>query len=122
MTSSPWLEALITIGFGALAGGITNWIAVLMLFHPYEPRRLGPLLLHGAIPKNRARLAKAIGKTVGQRLLTEEDLARQLSAPGLREAFDRAVAVLADRALHTPWGPLKEELPPALLAELETSL
>lgn len=116
------MEALITIGFGALAGGVTNWIAVLMLFHPYEARRLGPMVLHGAIPKNRARLAKSIGKTVGQRLLTEEDLARQLTAPGLREAFDKAVAVLVDRALNTPWGPLKDELPPAVLAELETSL
>jgi uncharacterized membrane protein YheB (UPF0754 family) len=120
--SDLWLEALITIGFGALAGGITNWIAVLMLFHPYEPRRLGPFLLHGAIPKNRARLARSIGKTVGQRLLTEEDLARQLSAPGLREAFERAVGVLVDRALNTSWGALKDELPRALVAELETSL
>ncbi|HEX9703688.1 MAG TPA: DUF445 family protein [Gemmatimonadales bacterium] len=119
---SLWVEALVTIGFGALAGGITNWIAVLMLFHPYEPRRLGPLQLHGAIPKNRARLAKSIGKTVGQRLLTEDDLARQLTAPGLREAFDRAVAVMVERVLHTPWGALKDELPPAVLAELETWL
>ena len=91
MADSIWLEAVITIGFGAAAGGITNWIAVLMLFHPYEPWRLGLLTLQGAIPKNKARLAKSIGRTVGQRLLTEEDLARQLAAPGLREAFDRAL-------------------------------
>ncbi|HXF96764.1 MAG TPA: DUF445 family protein [Gemmatimonadales bacterium] len=122
MPPALWLEAAVTIGFGALAGGITNWIAVLMLFHPYEPRRLGLLTLHGAIPKNKARLAKSIGKTVGQRLLTEDDLARQLGAPDLREAFDRAVTVLLDKILHTPWGPLQDELPPPLLAELEASL
>jgi uncharacterized membrane-anchored protein YjiN (DUF445 family) len=122
MPEFVWLEALVTIGFGALAGGVTNWIAVLMLFHPYEPRRLGLLTLHGAIPKNKARLAKSIGRTVGQRLLTEADLARQLSAPGLREAFDRTVAGLLDRALNTSWRSVQDELPPRLLAELEASL
>ena len=63
-------RALITIAFGALAGGITNAVAISMLFHPYEPRGLGRWKLQGAIPKNKARLAKTIGRTVGQRLLT----------------------------------------------------
>ena len=122
MPQSLWLQGLVTVGVGAVSGGITNAVAVWMLFHPYEARGVGPFKLQGAIPKNRARLAKSIGKTVGQRLLTEEDLARQLSAPGLREAFDRAVAVFLDRALNTPRGPLRAELPPAVLAELERSL
>ena len=122
MLDSFWLEAVIIIGFGAAAGGITNWIAVMMLFHPYEPRRLGFFTLHGAIPKNKARLAKSIGKTVSQRLLTEEDLARQLSAPGLRQAFDGALTVFFDRAFNATWGPLEDELPPAVLAELQASL
>src|SRR6266540_1368969 len=108
MAESVWLQGLVTVGVGAISGGVTNAVAVWMLFHPYERRGIGPLAIHGAIPKNKARLAKSIGKTVGQRLLTEEDLARQLSAPGLREAFDRAVAVFLDRALNTPRGRSEE--------------
>jgi uncharacterized protein DUF445 len=122
MAESVWLQGLVTVGVGALSGGITNAVAVWMLFHPYERRGLGPLAIQGAIPKNKARLAKSIGKTVGQRLLTEEDLARQLGAPGLREAFDRAIAGFLDTALNTPRGPLREELPPTLVVELEASL
>ena len=122
MTEAAWVQALVTVGVGAVSGGITNAVAVWMLFHPYEPRGVGRLRLQGAIPKNKARLAKSIGKTVGQRLLTEADLARQLSAPGLREAFERAVAVFLDAALNTPRGSLREELPAALAAELERSL
>ena len=122
MAEPVWLQGLVTVFVGALSGGITNAVAVWMLFHPYEPRGVGPFKLQGAIPKNKARLAKSIGKTVGQRLLTEEDLARQLAAPGLREAFDRAIATFLDKALNTPRGPLKDELPPALAAELERSL
>ena len=122
MAEPVWLQALATVGVGALSGGITNAVAVWMLFHPYEARGLGYFKLQGAIPKNKARLAKSIGKTVGQRLLTEEDLARQLTAPGLREAFDRAIATLLDKAINTPHGPLRETLPAPLAAELERSL
>ena len=122
MPQPLWLQGLITIGVGALSGGITNAVAVWMLFHPYERRGLGPFTLQGAIPKNKTRLAKSIGRTVGERLLSHEDLARQLTSPGLREAFDRAVAVFLDQALNTARGPLQDELPPALAAELERSL
>ncbi len=122
MDEAVLVRGLVTVVVGAVSGGITNAVAVWMLFHPYEPCGIGPFKLQGAIPKNMARLAKSIGKTVGQRLLTEEDLARQLSAPGLREAFDRAIAVFLDKALNTPRGSLRQELPAPLVAELERSL
>ncbi|HYT04998.1 MAG TPA: DUF445 family protein [Gemmatimonadales bacterium] len=122
MPQSAWLQGLVTVGVGAVSGGITNAVAVWMLFHPYEAWGIGRLKLQGAIPKNKPRLAKSIAKTVGQRLLTEQDLARQLSAPGLRTAFDRAISVFLDRALNTPRGALRAELPAPVLAELEGAL
>src|SRR3990170_2983600 len=108
MLASPWLQGLVTVAVGAISGGVTNAVAVWMLFHPYERRGLGPFAIQGAIPKNKARLAKSIGKTVGERLLTEQDLSRQLGAPGLREAFDRAIAGFLVHALNTPRGALRE--------------
>lgn len=116
------VNALVTIAFGAVAGGVTNAVAIWMLFHPYVARGVGPLRLHGAIPKNKPRLAKTIGRTVGERLLTSEDLANQLSAPGLREAFDDAVANFVVSILETERGSLRDELPTDLLAELEKAL
>jgi uncharacterized membrane protein YheB (UPF0754 family) len=114
-----WLQAVVTIGFGALAGGLTNAIAIWMLFHPHEPRGLGRFRIQGAIPKNRARLAKTIGRTVGQRLLTPEDLSAQLSSPGVREAFDTTVRGLVHDLLTTEWGALRDELPGPLATEME---
>src|SRR5882672_3094755 len=122
MPETAWLQGLVTVGVGAISGGITNAVAVWMLFHPYERRGLGPFAIQGAIPKNKGRLAKSIGKTVGERLLTVDDLSRQLGAPGVREAFDRAIAGLLDQALNTPRGALRDELPPALVVELEAAL
>ena len=43
MAESLWLQVLVTVGVGAISGGITNFVAVWMLFHPYEPRGVGPL-------------------------------------------------------------------------------
>ena len=75
------LRALLTVLFGALAGGITNSVAVWMLFNPHKPPRLfgrERRVLQGAIPKNPPRLAAAMGRTVGGKLLTPEDLSRSL--------------------------------------------
>jgi uncharacterized membrane protein YheB (UPF0754 family) len=120
--SSTLLQAVITIGFGALAGGVTNAIAIWMLFHPHEPRGLGRFSIQGAIPKNRARLAKTIGRTVGERLLTPGDLGAQLRSPGVHEAFDEAVRRMVRDLVTTEWGTLRTELPAPLAAELEQLL
>ncbi|UCG85549.1 MAG: DUF445 family protein [Gemmatimonadota bacterium] len=116
------LRAVVTIGFGAMAGGLTNAVAIWMLFHPYEPRGLKSLKLHGAIPKNKARLAKTIGRTVGERLLSSDDLASQLSAPGVREAFHGAVESFVTSLLKDDRESLRDELPPAFLTEIEAAI
>ncbi|MBE0592204.1 MAG: DUF445 family protein, partial [Gemmatimonadales bacterium] len=116
------LRLAVMVVFGALTGGLTNAVAISMLFHPYEPRGPWRLKFQGAIPKNRARIARTIGKTVGQRLLTAEDLAHQLSAPGMREAFDRAVHHFVETLLETERGSIRGELPPGLLTELEAAI
>jgi uncharacterized membrane protein YheB (UPF0754 family) len=102
-----------------MAGGLTNAVAIWMLFHPYERRGVGPFKIHGAIPKNKARLAKTIGRTVGQRLLSSRDLAAQLSAPGIREAFDDAVRKFVASLVDEERGSLREELPETLLSEID---
>ncbi len=111
MDATTLLAALLTVGVGALSGGLTNAIAIWMLFHPHEPRRLPLFRLQGAIPKNKARLARSIGRTVGERLLTPEDLAERLSAPPVRAAFDQAMHGMVDRLLGEEHGPLREALP-----------
>ncbi len=119
MPDSIWVQALVTIGFGAIAGGLTNAVAIWMLFHPHERRGIGWFGIQGAIPKNRPRLAKTIGRTVGERLLTPEDLAGQFSSPALRQAFDETVHRFVADLLTTERGPIREEVPQPLVAELE---
>lgn len=119
------VRATLTIVFGSIAGGVTNSLAIWMLFHPYEPPRLlGRRLrsLQGAIPKNKVRLAGAIGRAVGTRLLAPEDLARIVSEPEFREAFDERLGRFIAAVLDRERGPLSEILPAPLLAELRALL
>jgi len=79
-----WLRALVTVAFGALAGGITNRIAVWMIFHPYRPPKIlgRPVRwLQGAVPKNQKRLADSVGGVVGGALLDRADLQRLVGGP-----------------------------------------
>lgn len=122
MDSQLIISGLITVAVGAISGGITNAVAIWMLFHPYESKGFWRLRIQGAMPKNKARLARSIGRTVGERLLTPEDLAQRLSAPAVRQAFDGAIGRLVSELLHRERGPLRTELPPAVAATLDETL
>lgn len=118
-------RVLVTIAFGAIAGGVTNSVAVWMLFNPHEPPRLFGReirLLQGAIPKNKARLASAMGHTVGAKLLTPEDLSRSLQEPGFRAAFDERLTAFIQSVFNEQRGSLQEILTPEVLQELRDLL
>ena len=80
---------------GTVAGGLSDTVAVWLLFNPRE-KRFG---FQGAIPKNQARLARSIGRTVGERLLTPADLHQELDRPELRAAFENAVQTYLPAAM-----------------------
>ncbi len=66
---------------GAVIGYVTNYIAVKMLFRPLKPITIGKFTLPftpGVIPKNKERIANAIGETISNHLLTEEELSKAL--------------------------------------------
>ncbi len=118
---STLTQILLSVLFGAIAGGTTNAIAVWMLFHPYEaPRLLGRrlTLFQGAIPKNKARLASAIGRTVGTKLLTSDDLARTLAEPTFQETFHEKLAQFLRSLFEDRRGSLSAMLPPAAVEQL----
>ena len=123
--SEELIRALLTIALTALAGGLTNTVAIWMLFHPYEPPTIGRWrvrFLQGAIPRNQPRLASAIGKTVGTRLLTENDLTKIFTDTEFRSAFDERLGLFLDQVLHIERRSLRELLPPSVLDDLDSIL
>lgn len=79
------MEAIISAGFmvfvGALIGGVTNFIAIKMLFRPYQPVYLFGKRLPftpGLIPKRRGELAFQLGKMVVEHLVTPEGIKKRM--------------------------------------------
>ena len=90
----------------------------MLIFRPYK----NTFGLHGAIPKNKARLAKTIGRTVGERLLTPDDIVAELHRSGMREAIEARLGEFAVSALDAERGPLRTLLPAPIASELEAAL
>ncbi|WP_251942731.1 DUF445 family protein [Staphylococcus sp. Marseille-Q5304] len=76
---------------GAIIGGVTNVIAIRMLFHPYKAYYIFNKRLPftpGLIPKRRDEVASKIGQVVEEHLLTESLIKSKLNAPSSREAIE----------------------------------
>ena len=113
-----WREFALNVVLHSLAGGLTDSVAVWMLFHPHKPF----LGVQGAIPKNKARLARSIGTVVGEKLLTPDDLVAELSRGGVRDGVTALVARTVQDALETERGPLRTLVPAAMGDELQRAL
>ena len=88
---------------GGLIGLITNGIAIRMLFRPFHPVKIGKFTLPftpGLIPKEQPRIAKAIGKVIGDKLLDKDTLQRALASDTLHGAFDKKVDSVIEKLGH----------------------
>ncbi|KAB3529822.1 DUF445 domain-containing protein [Alkaliphilus serpentinus] len=61
---------------GALIGWITNLLAIKLLFRPFNPIKLPliPFQFQGLIPKRKEEMAKSIGATIQEELLSIEEI------------------------------------------------
>lgn len=76
-----FLLIIFMVVIGAIIGGVTNHLAIKMLFHPYNAIYIGGRRLPftpGLIPKRRDELAKQMGKLVVEHLLTPESIKKKL--------------------------------------------
>lgn len=94
-------DAIVAVLVSAAVGYVTNWIAIEMLFKPYEKNRwhLFSLLTfgywsQGLVPRNKDRIGMEMGRETERRLLNPEMIAKELCAliPGMlrnRELISR---------------------------------
>lgn len=68
----------------AFTGWFTTWIAIYMLFHPREPKRILGLTIQGIFPKRQKQFATKLGATVAGELLHFDEIASRIKDP---EAF-----------------------------------
>ncbi|SUM70446.1 membrane protein [Staphylococcus saccharolyticus] len=75
---------------GALIGGITNVIAIRMLFHPFKPYYIFKFRIPftpGLIPKRRDEIAQKIGQVIEDHLITEDMIRYKLNQSQSKETI-----------------------------------
>lgn len=95
-------------GYGAA------WLAIWMLFHPYQPVKLLGITIwpQGMIPRHRARLAQSIGNAVGNELVSQETVFHALFETGFfSRKVEGFVTSYTEELLSTVYPSLLEALP-----------
>ncbi len=73
---------LILIPFiSAFIGWFTNWIAIKMLFHPKEPKKILGITFHGIFPKRQKQFAEKLGKLVSTELISFKEIEDKITNP-----------------------------------------
>src|SRR4051812_8861431 len=78
--ANPWVQFISLVIIATGHGYAGAWLAVRMLFRPRKPFKLLGVTLfpQGMIPRHRDRLANAIGKAVGEELVSQETIMEEL--------------------------------------------
>jgi uncharacterized membrane protein YheB (UPF0754 family) len=63
----------------AFIGWFTNWVAIKMLFHPKEPKKVLGITFHGIFPKRQQQFAEKLGKLVSTELLSFSDIEKKIT-------------------------------------------
>ena len=114
-----WVQIFVLVAFATVHGYIGAWLAVRMLFRPRKPfKLLGiPLFPQGMIPRHRERLANAIGKAVGEELVSQETIMEELLTKDfLRKKIRGVIDSYTQDMISQSYPSLIETLPSKLRA------
>lgn len=112
-----WVQMGLLIGFATIHGYAGAWLAVRMLFRPRRPFKVLGITLfpQGMIPRHRDRLANAIGKAVGEELVSQETIMEELVGKDfLRTKIRGVIDSYTQDLLAQNYPSLIETLPPNL--------
>lgn len=89
-----WISIAVMAIVGAFIGGLTNSIAIRMLFRPFNTLYIGKYRVPftpGLIPKRRNQLAVQLGETVTNHLLTAEGVQAKINDSSFRSEMTELV-------------------------------
>jgi uncharacterized membrane protein YheB (UPF0754 family) len=132
MRDQIWLFVTVPL-VTALIGYVTNWAAVWMMFHPTEPKGVGPLRWQGIVHRMSDNLAAEISRTTSH-VLGPHDIVERLDLATLierlrttrrdeiEEIVERAFDQVAPGAWSSAAPEAKEQLEALLLAQVGSQM
>ena len=107
MTRISWW--FYTIPFiSAFIHWLTIWMALKLLFHPRQPKRILGFTLQGVFPKKQRQIAESLGRIVGQELLSFTDIEQAITDP---KNVQRMLPMVEEHIDHFLRVKLKETMP-----------
>lgn len=107
MTNISWW--LYTIPFiSAFIHWLTIWMALKLLFHPRQPKKILGFTLQGVFPKKQRQIAESLGRIVGQELLSFTDIEQAITDP---DNVKRMLPLVEEHIDHFLRSKLKEAMP-----------
>jgi uncharacterized membrane protein YheB (UPF0754 family) len=107
MKTIPWW--FYTIPFiSAFIHWLTIWMALKLLFHPRQPKKILGFTLQGVFPKKQQQIAVSLGRIVGQELLSFGDIEQKITDP---ENVRRILPLVEQHIDHFLRNKLKESMP-----------
>lgn len=116
------MEAVEVLRFlsGPIIGGIigycTNWLAIKMLFRPYNEIKIGNKTLPftpGIIPRRKDKLARAIGERVHETMFTQQDIEDFFLSENMKRAVCKGfLEILYDEDKKISIGELLQDVIP----------
>lgn len=111
---NPYVQFALLVLVATGHGYLGAWLAVRMLFRPRNPVKiLGVTIFpQGMIPRHRERLAEAIGKAVGEELVSQETIVEELFGKEfLRKKIQSVVDFYTEDLISQNYPSLIEALP-----------
>jgi len=99
IAGAPW----VLLVCGPIVGWVTNWIAILMIFEPVEPKRILGIRFQGMFLRRQDEVAEVYADVIANDIVTvhnmgeellhgaNSDRTRQMIQKALRPAIDRSV-------------------------------
>ncbi len=81
MNYSFLIQLILIPLISAFIGWFTNWIAIKMLFHPREPKKILGITFHGIFPKRQKIFAEKLGKMISVEFLSFDDIQQKIANP-----------------------------------------
>jgi hypothetical protein len=110
----------------AFIGWFTNWIAIKMLFHPKQPKRILGITFQGIFPKRQAQFAEKLGQIVANDLVNIKEIVSSLNSEDAVHEIKPMIEVHIDHFLNEK---LPQKMPiismfisKQLIAEMKSTL
>lgn len=92
-------ELILMVFVGTFIGWITNYIAIKLLFRPYNEINILGFKIQGVIPKRRNEIALNIGQTVNSELISIKDITNTINSMELEVEIDKIVGDIVEKKI-----------------------